>query len=244
MSAELPRLPEFHELIPAGPGIDGRTEAKRDALRALYVGVWAVIGGAVEGDVAEFGTHTGLTALALAKSLADNTLPDRPAKRLLLLDSFEGLPEVTAEADAASPHIAQGHWHPGLCRGATADELRAIVETRLPAARVDIHPGWYADTVPVLPADTRLALLHVDCDLYQSTIDALLPCFERGFVAEGAQLYFDDWNCNRASPAFGQRRAWRELSERFAIDFSESGDYAAFGHKLIVHGYDGAAALG
>ncbi len=230
---------DFDHLIPQG---DGRTEAKRDGFLKLYLGVWAVIGADVRGDIIEFGTHTGMTAKVLAKSLADNTLPRRTPKRLLLLDSFEGLPEATSDVDAASPHIAQGHWHPGLCRGASAEDLAQMIGTFLPTDRVDIVPGWYADSVPTLPDDTRLALLHVDCDLYQSTMDALLPCFERGFLSEGAHFYFDDWNCNRASPEYGQRKAWSELTARFDIAFSDGGDYGAFGHKLIVHQYAGMPA--
>lgn len=29
-------------------------------------------------------------------------------------------------------------------------------------------------------------MIHIDCDLYQSTLDALSPLFQRGQVAEGA----------------------------------------------------------
>ena len=227
------------DLIPQG---DGRTEAKRDGFRKLYTGVWAVIGADVVGDVIEFGTHTGMTAKVLAKSLADNTLPRRTPKRLLMLDSFEGLPEATSPIDQDSPHVAQQHWHPGLCRGASQDELRAMIAGYLPADRFDIVPGWFADSLASLPDDTRLGLLHIDCDLYQSTMDALSPCFARGFVTEGAHLYFDDWNCNRASPKYGERKAWGELVDQFAIEFSDGGDYGAFGHKLIVHGYQGMPA--
>ncbi len=233
---------DFAHLIPQG---DGRTLAKQEVFNHLYLGVWAVIGADVRGDIAEFGTHTGMTACVLAKSLADNSLPDRPTKRLLLLDSFEGLPNITASADADSPHIVHGHWTPGLCRGANPDELRDMVTAylpeklpgELPGDRVTIVPGWYADSLATLPDDTRLGLLHLDCDLYQSTLDALSPCFSRGFITDGAHLYFDDWNCNRASPKYGQRKAWRELTDQFNITFSPGNDYAAFGHKLIVHDY-------
>lgn len=229
--------PKDHaHLLPQG---DGPAESSADLLRRLYLGVWSVIGADVQGDIAEFGTQTGLTARALAKSLAQNHVPGRRAKRLLLFDSFEGLPPVTAEADADAPHLRLGHWHPGLCRGASADELRALVTAYLPTERVDIYEGWFADTAARLPDDTRLALIHVDCDYYQSTLDALRPCFARGLVAEGAHLFFDDWNCNRASRAFGERKAWAELAARFGVDYSDGGDYAAFGHKLIVHGYAG-----
>jgi hypothetical protein len=47
------------------------------------------------------------------------------------------------------------------------------------------------------------------------TMDALVPPFGRGMISEGAVILFDDWNCNRANPAFGERRAWREYPGGF-----------------------------
>ena len=57
-----------------------------------------------------------------------------------------------------------------------------------PKQSIVVHDGWYSETVSLLPADTRFAMIHIDCDLYQSTLDALSPLFQRGQVAEGAIL--------------------------------------------------------
>jgi hypothetical protein len=78
-------------------------------------------------------------------------------------------------------------------------------------------------------------MVHLDCDLYSSTVEVLDHLFTRGHVAEGAVLFFDDWNCNRSSPQFGQRRAWRETCEKHRVEYSDGGDYAVLGHKFLVH---------
>ncbi|MEM1445078.1 MAG: TylF/MycF/NovP-related O-methyltransferase [Planctomycetota bacterium] len=217
----------------------GMHEQTKVVTQQLHIGVWSVTGGGVPGDIVEFGTMSGMTAQVLAMGMAQMTVPNQPVRQLHLFDSFEGLPQATQAPDTESPHVQKGDWKPGGCTGISAEQLGQAVGRFLPAERVAIHAGWYSDTVTQLPGDTRFALLHVDCDMYSSTMDAIVPCFENGWVSAGAHLFFDDWNCNRADPRFGQRKAWAELTERFDITFSSGGDYGAFAHKMIVHGYTG-----
>jgi hypothetical protein len=84
---------------------------------------------------------------------------------------------------------------------------------------------------------------HVDCDLYASTIDALAPLFARGQVSEGAVILFDDWNCNRASPQYGQRKAWDVLVARHRIRYSDEGRYGMASRRFIVHAYAAQAVV-
>jgi macrocin-O-methyltransferase TylF-like protien len=215
------------------------------AVEALSLAVAATYGTDVPGDIAEFGTMTGETACGLARGIAasDRHLgyaPDAAGlarKRLLLFDSFEGLPQAQHAADVESPHVRTGMWNKGTCKVLSQGELHARVTEYLPQERVQIFAGWFADTVPTLVADTRLALIHIDSDLYQSAIDVLVPLFARGMIAQGARVFFDDWNCNQASPRFGERRAWRECVERFGIEYSDEGAYGMLGHRFIVHSY-------
>jgi hypothetical protein len=220
------------------------------AVKELSLAVSATYGTDVAGDIAEFGTMTGETACGLARGIAaaDRYLgyaPDAaglPRKRLLLFDSFQGLPQAEHAADVDSPHVRTGVWNKGTCKVLDQTELHARVTEYLPAERVQIYPGWFADTVPALPPDARFALVHVDSDLYQSAIDVLMPLFSRGMIAQGARIFFDDWNCNQGSPKFGERRAWRECVERFTIECSDEGAYGMLGHRFIVHSYRASAA--
>ena len=100
-----------------------------------------------------------------------------------------------------------------------------------------IYEGWFSKTISKFPAGTRLGLLHVDCDLYESAKDVLDYVFSRQMVAEGAINLFDDWNCNRAEPGCGERRAWSEAVARFSVDYSPGGPYGWGGTKFIVHSY-------
>jgi len=222
--------------------------AANDLARTLTLSVLYLNSTHVEGDVAEFGTMGGFSARTLATAmvydpicqpLSPDACGDNPFRKIQLFDSFEGLPEITSDIDLDSPHVKSGTWSKGGCRVLGANELREMVERILPADRIKIHPGWFSDTVKLLPSDTRFALIHFDGDLYQSMMDALVPCFEKGFISRGAIICLDDWNCNKADPAYGERKAWAELVGRFNIEASNCGDYATAATRFIIHSYDG-----
>jgi O-methyltransferase len=232
-------VPEFAKRISRWEQLRYGAESRSNQTIAdmLLFAVEYAVGASVEGDVAEFGTMKGRTARVLAAAMA----AFRHKGRLHLFDSFEGMPE-SSPVDAASWHVKEGHWAPGSCQGMGPKALRALCRKFLRDDQIVIYEGWYKDTVKTIPEGTKFAVIHVDCDLYQSTVDALDPLFQRGIVSEGAVILFDDWNCNRAVCDLGERRAWRELSAKFRIEFSDGGDYSWGGHKFIVHNYRGLVA--
>jgi len=213
----------------------------KEIARTLTLSVMYINSADVKGDIAEFGTMGGFTARTLANAMVFDPRyqPNQPLRKLRLFDSFEGLPEITSEIDIESQHVKSGTWSRGGCRVLGARELRTMVEAIIPSSRVQIYEGWFADTVKQLPDDTRFALIHFDGDLYSSTMDALVPCFERGFISKGAVICFDDWNCNEADPEAGERKAWADLVSRFKIVASHSGDYSIQSTKFIIHAYQG-----
>jgi hypothetical protein len=213
----------------------------REVAKALTLGVIYANTSDVKGDIAEFGTMSGFSAKIIANAMMYDLQrqPSYPFRTLRLFDSFEGLPEITADADKTSPQVLSGAWAKGGCKVLSAKNLYNLITKIIPPERVEIIEGWFSETVTMLPDDTRFAMIHFDGDLYQSMMDALTPCFAKGFVSRGAVLCFDDWNCNQASPAFGERKAWAELVAAFGIDASHSGDYGETGTKFIVHSYRG-----
>lgn len=215
--------------------------ATTETLRNLYLGVWYVYGAAVEGDIAEFGTMTGTTAQAIARAInAMNAVGwFKECKKLHLFDSFQGLPHDMSDIDRSSPHVKSGVWSAGTCRGVPKEALESMIRAII-GDNFRVYDGWFADTVRDIPENTKFSMIHLDADLYQSTMDALDPCFARGQLSKGALILFDDWNCNRADPRYGERRAWRELVEKYSIECSDGGSYSWNCQKFLVHDYDGA----
>ena len=103
------------------------------------------------------------------------------------------------------------------------------------ADKVLSYGGWFADTLERIRPQTKFAMLHLDCDLYQSSLEVLDHVFAKNRISDGCVVFFDDWNTNRSSPLLGQRRAWRETVDKHRVKFSDCGDYAVLGHKFVVH---------
>lgn len=219
------------------------TDMKMEITRHLARGVEYVHLAGVQGHIAEFGTATGLTSSCLAMALADarelysdlETRHGLPPRKLFLFDSFQGLPVSQAEADQGSLHVRTGVWGPGACKALEEAELRQMCEQFIDGDSIQIFSGWYADTLSMIAPGTRFALVHLDCDLYESTRQVLDYLLVHDHLADGCAIFFDDWSCNHASPKYGQRRAFKEWVDMFRVDYDDCGEYGRMSRKIIVH---------
>ncbi len=209
---------------------------EQERANTLSLGVQYAYATYIEGDVVEFGTASGLTARVIARAM-HAIERDRPPKRLHLFDSFVGLPEATSEIDRNSYEVRAGIWLPGACFLLSKDELYHSCARILAPDRVITHEGWFKDTVSRITPGQRFAFIHFDGDLYQSTIDAIGGLLEMGAISNGAVICFDDWNCGQADPNFGERRAWKELTEKYQVSFSDWRAYGTMGKAFFIHNY-------
>lgn len=191
----------------------------------------------VTGHLAEFGVGSGWTATMLARSMRG-----RPIRQFHLFDSFEGLPQATSEVDLATPMVKDGIWGTGTCNWKMTPELLARSLARFrDSLELRIYAGWFSKTIPDVPEGTKFALVHIDCDLYQSTVDVLDGLFGRCMLSPGAILLFDDWCCNACSPDLGQQKAWREMAAKYRVQYMDYGFYSYAGKKMIIHGFRGSS---
>lgn len=128
----------------------------------------------VDGDIWECGVYTGGTAAMLAALLSDKM----PARKLYLFDSFEGMPETDGGRD----------WHH---KGDFSDTSQASVE------RFVGNPGQCVYRKGIMPAtfvgleSARIALAHIDVDVYRSVKDCLEFIWPR--VSRGGFIVCDDY---------------------------------------------------
>ena len=208
-------------------------------LEALEIGVEYVMGARVPGDIAEFGAH-GFTASAIAQTMGRLTRTYDDHRKLHLFDSFEGFPELTNEGDKAAPHVQDDVWQRGGCLSPLGpDALKREMQLWLAAERVVIYPGWFCNTLPDLPKNGQLAMVHFDCGLYSSTREVLDYLFANSRLPQGALIMFHTWNCNQASPDHGDRRAWGEACEAFDVVAEDAGPHSWHGRSFHVHSYRG-----
>jgi len=208
----------------------------QEVATTLSLGIQYSYNSFIDGDIVEFGTASGFTARAIARAMIVAEAA-RPPKRLHLFDSFIGLPEATSEVDRNSYEVKAGIWSPGSCRVLSKDELFRSCSEIIPPERIAMHEGWFKDTVAKLSPSQRFAFIHFDGDMYQSTIDAIGGLLAMGAISNGAMICFDDWNCSQADPNCGERRAWKELAEKYDVIFSDWRAYSTMGRAFFIHDY-------
>jgi O-methyltransferase len=129
----------------------------------------------LQGDFWECGVYRGGTARMFAEFLVRN---GRPGVKLHLFDTFEGMPETDPQFDLHK-------------RGDFSDtSLAAVKEAVGNRGCVDFHPGWVPDTFQDMPNE-RIALAHVDVDIYQSVLDCCEFIYPR--LEAGGAIIFDDY---------------------------------------------------
>jgi len=156
----------------------------------------------VPGDLIETGVWRGGATIFMRAHLMAHGADDRI---VWVADSFQGVPPPACAEDR------------GYDLNAAREPILAIDQQRVAElferygvldAQVRFLPGWFRDTLPTAPIE-RLALLRLDGDLFESTMDALLALYDR--VAPGGFVVIDDYGalppCRRAVDEFRAERA-------------------------------------
>lgn len=168
-----------------------------------------VIADRVPGDLIEAGCWRGGTVIMMRGILKAYGINDRT---VWAADSFEGLPKPDPErfpADSADINY-------------TAEELKVpLEEVRANLARYDLFDGgveflkgWFRDTLPTV-SDKRWALVRLDGDLYESTMDGLVNLYPQ--LSPGGFLIVDDYgweNCRQAVDDYRSEHGITEPIER------------------------------
>ena len=140
----------------------------------------------IPGDFCETGVWRGGVTILMRGVLAAYGIEDRT---VWVADSFQGLP-VPNGADY--PADAELDWSHVDVLKVSADDVRANFERYgLLDDRVRFLEGWFSDTLPDSPID-ELAVLRLDGDLYESTMDSLVALYPR--VSPGGFVIVDDYH--------------------------------------------------
>jgi O-methyltransferase len=149
----------------------------------------------VPGDLVETGVWRGGATIFMRAAL--EAYGDT-SRTVWACDSFEGLPRPTLPQDEGDLH-----W--------TYPELAVSVEQvqqnfsryGLRDDRVRFLKGWFSDTLPDAPIK-QIAILRLDGDMYESTMDALKPLYPK--LSVGGYCIVDDYGyvkgCKQASDEY------------------------------------------
>jgi hypothetical protein len=190
-----------------------------------------------DGDYFEFGVFQGVSmARAIRSDLAWKKKTGRShVGRFVGFDSFEGLPSFEQ-----GDHLdGYGVFQPGQFGDTDPQKVRAeIAREGMPVDNVVLIPGFFsaslvADATLRQLSGARVAIAHIDCDLYSSAKECL--DFLDGRLADGAVLLFDDWFCYRGRPDRGVHKAFDEWCAGSALHVSDYFTYSWAGRAFIVN---------
>jgi hypothetical protein len=130
--------------------------------------------------MAECGVYKGGSALLIARAIqAARSAGGPSAVELLLFDTFEGMPDTTG---------ADAQVHTAGDFGDTS--LEAVAKVMSPFPFASLHPGLIPASLNGLE-DHRFSFVHIDVDLYRSTLDCLEFFYPR--LVPGGIMLFDDY---------------------------------------------------
>lgn len=158
-----------------------------------------VIKSGIPGDLIETGIWRGGATIFMRGVLAAYGITDR---RVWAADSFQGVPPPTHSEDEGFDLSA--NIYPVLSVG--RQEVSKLFERYgLLDEQTVFLEGWFKDTLAKAPIET-LAVLRLDGDLYESTLDALNPLYKK--VASGGFIIVDDYfSCPPCARAINDFRA-------------------------------------
>lgn len=156
----------------------------------------------IQGDFCETGVWRGGASIFLRGVLAaygDTT------RRVWVCDSFEGLPKGTHAIDRKFTFYRKPQLAVSL------ETVQAnFARYELLDDQVRFVKGWFKDTLHQAPID-RLAILRLDGDLYESTMDALSALYAK--VASGGFVIVDDYAIDACAAAVHDFRRARSITD-------------------------------
>lgn len=165
---------------------DAETMIGMRRLENLQFCVTDVIRRGVPGDLLEAGVWRGGASIFMRAVLYAYGVTDRV---VWLADSFQGVPKPNADsypADEGDPC-----WRLGAL-AVEAETVRANFKRYdLLDSQVRFLEGWFRETLPSAPID-RLAVIRLDGDLYESTMDTLRALYHK--VSVGGYVIVDDYS--------------------------------------------------
>ncbi len=139
----------------------------------------------IEGSIVECGVWRGGMIAGMSEILGKE-------REYFLFDSFEGLPEAKAIDGEKAINWQKDKEASNYYDNCKAEISYAEEAMKLAGAKhVKLMKGWFKDTLPLYDANNPIALLRLDCDWYESTMDCLEVLFP--YIKKGGMLLIDDY---------------------------------------------------
>ena len=187
-----------------------------DRLDNLQYCIETVLHEGVPGDLVETGVMRGGAIILMQAVLRCNDVVDRG---VWAADSFAGLPAPDLES---YPEDEGASWHLRPLTEVSVDHVRRNLDRYgLLNDNVRFVVGWFRDTLPTAPIE-QIAVLRLDGDLYESTMEALVPLYPK--VVDGGFVIIDDYNLPACRKAVEDYRSQHGIHDQI-VPIDDAGVY-------------------
>jgi hypothetical protein len=131
-------------------------------------------------------------------------------KKIFLADSFEGLPKPEIIQDKNDTHYTIDFLKVSKEEVMNNFELYKVLDEN-----VIFIKGWFSDTLFNNEKITQLCLLRMDGDMYKSTMDVFMSCYNK--VVENGIIIVDDYCLPSCSNAVGDFRKENNIENPITI---------------------------
>lgn len=190
-------------------GLDWPSQAHSMIGNKRMINVWQVcedvIVRGVPGDFIETGVWRGGACIFMRAILRTYGIEDRV---VWVADSFEGLPPPNEEAYPKDR--GDGHHTLRYLAVSLEEVQKNFRNYGLLDDQVKFLKGWFKDTLSAAPIE-RLAVLRLDGDMYESTMDALSALYHK--LSPGGYLIVDDFFLESCRAAIRDFRKEHEIDD-------------------------------
>ena len=141
-----------------------------------------------EGDMAEVGVYQGGSAKLICEAKKEKTL--------YLFDTFTGLPKLSDD----DTHFGKKHWYENQFSNTSVDSIKKLLDGY---ENVQIIKGEFPESGKEI-TDKKFCFVHLDVDLYKSTIDSLRFFFPKMIL--GGIILMHDYHSDGIQKAFREFR--------------------------------------
>jgi hypothetical protein len=145
----------------------------------LYQNVSHVLGEGVPGDLVELGVYKGNSAKLLA------VLGAKHGRHVYLFDTFAGFDE--RDFKGADAH-RQATWHRGHFTDTSVEGVQKLIDRD----NVTCVKGFFPESTANMTLPEKIAVAHIDCDLYEPMKAALEMFYPR--VPPGGLIIMHDYS--------------------------------------------------
>lgn len=174
-----------------------------------------VLAKGIPGDLIETGVWRGGATIFMRAILKAYGINDRT---VWVADSFKGLPVPNLDKYPHDEIFANPQNRPPCLQVSLSEVQANFAAYGLLDAQVRFLEGWFCDTLPTAPIE-QLAVLRLDGDLYESTMDVLRSLYSK--VSVGGYVIVDD---------YGELRTCRQ-----AIDDFRAAEHVTETLRLVDH---------